>query len=41
MTAAEGRPAYRLVDSDSHVNEPPGLWIDRVAAKFKDRAPRR
>jgi predicted TIM-barrel fold metal-dependent hydrolase len=31
---------YRLISADSHVNEPPGLWIDRVPAALKDRAPR-
>ena len=31
---------YRLVSADSHVNEPPDLWQQRVPAKFKDRAPR-
>jgi predicted TIM-barrel fold metal-dependent hydrolase len=31
---------YRLVDADTHVNEPPDLWVDRVPAKFRDRAPR-
>jgi predicted TIM-barrel fold metal-dependent hydrolase len=35
-----GAPGYRLVDSDSHINEPPDLWTSRVPAKFKDRAPR-
>jgi predicted TIM-barrel fold metal-dependent hydrolase len=34
-----GEPGYRLVDADSHVNEPPDLWTSRVQAKFKDRAP--
>lgn len=34
-----GEPGYRLIDADTHVNEPPGLWIERVPAKFKDRAP--
>lgn len=29
-----------LVSGDSHINEPPNLWLDRVASKFKDRAPR-
>jgi uncharacterized protein len=29
-----------LVDSDSHINEPPDLWTSRLPAKFKDRAPR-
>src|SRR6188472_1187105 len=31
---------YRLISADSHVNEPPNLWLDRVATKFRDRAPR-
>jgi uncharacterized protein len=34
-----GEPGYRLIDADTHVNEPPGLWTERVPAKFKDRAP--
>jgi predicted TIM-barrel fold metal-dependent hydrolase len=32
--------SYRLIDADTHVNEPPDLWADRVPAKFRDRAPR-
>lgn len=31
---------YKLISADSHINEPPGLWQDRVPAKFKARAPR-
>ena len=31
---------YRLISADSHVNEPPDLWIDRVPAQYRDRAPR-
>jgi predicted TIM-barrel fold metal-dependent hydrolase len=31
---------YRLISADSHVNEPPGLWVDRVPTAMKDRAPR-
>lgn len=31
---------YRLIDADTHVNEPPDLWSSRVADRFKDRAPR-
>ena len=31
---------YRLISADSHVNEPPDLWTDRVPAEFRDRAPR-
>ena len=30
----------RLIDADTHVNEPPDLWLDRVAEKFRDRVPR-
>jgi len=30
---------YPIIDSDSHVNEPPELWIDRVPSKWRDRAP--
>ena len=29
-----------VVDADAHVNEPPDLWQDRVAAKWRDRAPK-
>ena len=31
---------YDIISADSHVNEPPGTWIDRVPHKFKDGAPR-
>ena len=31
---------YPILDSDTHVNEPPDLWLDRIPARFKDRAPR-
>ena len=34
------RRDYRLISADSHVNEPPGLWTDRVPASMRDRAPR-
>jgi predicted TIM-barrel fold metal-dependent hydrolase len=34
------RTRYRLISGDSHVNEPPGLWVDRVAARWHDRVPR-
>ena len=30
---------YRLVSADSHINEPPRLWLDRLPAKFAERAP--
>ena len=32
--------AYSLISADSHINEPPNLWLDRVPKKFRDRAPR-
>lgn len=35
-----GDRRYRLVSADSHVNEPPDLWLDRVPAALRDRAPR-
>ena len=30
---------YRLIDADTHVNEPPDLWTHRVPAKYRDRVP--
>ena len=30
---------YRLIDADTHVNEPPDLWTARVAAKYRARVP--
>ena len=31
---------HRLISADSHVNEPPDLWVDRVPSGLRDRAPR-
>src|SRR5262245_1544695 len=31
---------YGIVDADAHVNEPPGLWQERVPERFRRRAPR-
>lgn len=31
---------YPILDADSHVNEPPDLWQERVPARWKERAPR-
>lgn len=31
---------YRIIDADSHVNEPAETWQDRVPSKLKDRAPK-
>jgi predicted TIM-barrel fold metal-dependent hydrolase len=30
---------YKLISGDSHINEPPGLWVDRLPGKFAERAP--
>src|SRR4051812_9086440 len=31
---------YKLISADSHVSEPPDLWVTRVAKQFRERAPR-
>jgi uncharacterized protein len=31
---------YRIVSADTHINEPPNLWLDRLPAQYRDRAPR-
>ena len=31
---------YKLISADSHVSEPPGLWVERVERAYRDRAPR-
>ncbi|OCC22955.1 hypothetical protein MB02_14415 [Croceicoccus estronivorus] len=36
----KNRREYRLISADSHVCEPGNLWLDRVPAKLRDRAPR-
>jgi predicted TIM-barrel fold metal-dependent hydrolase len=36
----EPHRGYHLISADSHVNEPPDLWLDRVPARLRDRAPR-
>jgi predicted TIM-barrel fold metal-dependent hydrolase len=33
-------PALRLVSADSHVNEPPEMFRERLDARWRDRAPR-
>lgn len=30
---------YPVISADSHILEPPGTWVDRVAAKYKDQVP--
>jgi predicted TIM-barrel fold metal-dependent hydrolase len=29
-----------IVDADTHINEPPDLWLERMPKQFMDRAPR-
>ena len=38
-SASPGR-RYRLISADGHVNEPPDVWVDRVPAALRDRAPK-
>jgi predicted TIM-barrel fold metal-dependent hydrolase len=33
-------PSEWLISVDDHVIEPPGVWLDRLPAKYHDRAPR-
>lgn len=41
QTARRGDPNKLLVISaDTHANEPPGLWAERIDAKYRDRLPR-
>ena len=35
-----GGRRYRLISADGHFNEPGSLWVDRVPASMRDRAPR-
>ena len=30
---------YRVIDVDTHLTEPPGVWIDRVSSKWGDLVP--
>ena len=30
---------YKVISSDSHIIEPPDLWISRVEPEYRDRAP--
>ena len=30
----------QLISSDSHVSEPPDLWVERLDLKYRERAPR-
>lgn len=33
-------PAHRVISADSHVIEPPNLWLDHIEPAFRQRAPR-
>ena len=43
-TRGDARPARKtseiIISADSHVMEPPELWIERLPAEFRDVAPR-
>ena len=30
---------YKVIDVDTHVTEPPDVWVDRVSSKWGDRVP--
>lgn len=30
---------YKVIDVDTHITEPPGVWTDRVASKWGDKIP--
>jgi uncharacterized protein len=32
--------AVRVIDADSHLTEPPTLWVDELPAKWRDQGPR-
>ena len=36
----EKGPAFKMVSADSHVVEPPNLWVERVDRRYRERAPR-
>lgn len=40
LTTSRQSREYRLISADSHVNEPGDLWIKRVPAALRDRAPK-
>jgi uncharacterized protein len=39
-TSTSAGAGHRLIDADSHINEPPGVWVDRVPAKYRELVPR-
>lgn len=39
MPLEDANTTYKLVDSDAHINEPPGLWVDNVPSKYRDLVP--
>jgi uncharacterized protein len=39
-TSTPAGAGHRLIDADSHINEPPGVWVDRVPAKYRELVPR-
>lgn len=39
MADTEHRPALKIIDVDTHLTEPPNLWLDRAPAALRDRVP--
>ena len=33
-------PDFAIISADSHVSEPPDLWVQRMDRKYRERAPR-
>ena len=33
--------SYKVISGDGHIDLNPDIWRDRVAAKWRDRAPKR
>src|SRR5579875_3655268 len=34
----ENLPAFKMLSADSHVVEPPNLWVERVDLRYRERA---
>ena len=31
---------FPIISADSHITEPPGTYVDRIDARFREKAPR-
>ena len=36
---ADARGKGWIIDADTHITEPPDVWVDRVPERFRDRVP--